>query len=80
MLAGKTFYEREHTTPLYPRNRRRQTQEMKLLSGFLLTGMILLVFKRNNWRENGHLVFFGFAVNEMFDRSIFAEHCFLTVG
>ena len=38
---------------------------MKLLSRFLLTAMILLVFKRNNWREDGHLVS-AFSVNEMF--------------
>ena len=56
MLTGKSFYDREHTTPLYLENGKWQTQEMKLLSGFLLTAMILLVFKRNNWRENGHLV------------------------
>ena len=38
---------------------------------------MILVFKRNNWRENGHLVFFAFAVNKMFDHSIFAEPMFL---
>jgi len=66
VLAGKTFYEREHTTPLCLKNGKWQTQEMKLLSGFLLTAMIPLVIKRNNWRENGHLVFSAFVVDEMF--------------
>ena len=47
---------------------------MKLLSGFLLTAMILLVFKRNNWRENGHLVVSAFAVNEIFWSLYFCEN------
>ena len=47
---------------------------MKLLSGFLLIAMILLVFKRNNWRENGHLVVSAFAVNEIFWSLYFCEN------
>ena len=80
MLAGKTFYEREHTTPLYLKNGKWQTQEMKLLSGFLLTAMILLVFKRNNWRENGHLAFSAFAGDEMFWSLCFWKNIDLSVG